>query len=54
MRLKDKVVLVAAAGGGMGTAVPLLFAQEGAKVVVSARRPGPLEEIVAKTKGKTE
>ncbi len=50
MRLKDKVVLVAAAGGGMGTAVPLLFAQEGAKVVVSARRPGPLEEIVAKIK----
>lgn len=50
MRLKDKVVLVAAAGGGMGTAVPLLFAQEGAKVVVSARRPGPLEEIVGKIK----
>lgn len=48
MRLKDKVVLVAAAGGGMGTAVPLLFAQEGAKVVVSARREGPLQEIVGK------
>jgi 3-oxoacyl-[acyl-carrier protein] reductase len=50
MRLEGKVVVVAGAGGGMGTAVPLLFAKEAAKVVVAARREGPLEEIVAKIK----
>ena len=38
MRLKDKVVFVGAAGGGIGTAVPVLFAQEGAKIVLAARR----------------
>lgn len=47
MRLAGKVALIAGAGGGMGTAVPRLFAAEGAKVVVAARRPGPLEEMVA-------
>ena len=45
MRLNSKVAAVAAAGGGMGSAVPMLFAQEGAKVVLAARRSGPLEEL---------
>ena len=40
MRLDGKVALVVGAGGGMGTAVPGLFAREGAKVVVAARREG--------------
>ena len=34
----------------MGTAVPLLFAQEGAKVALAARRPGPLEALAEKIK----
>jgi NAD(P)-dependent dehydrogenase (short-subunit alcohol dehydrogenase family) len=34
-RLKDKVAIITAAGSGMGRASALLFAQEGAKVVVS-------------------
>jgi NAD(P)-dependent dehydrogenase (short-subunit alcohol dehydrogenase family) len=34
MRLQGKVALVAGAGGRQGTAVPLLFAQEGARVVL--------------------
>lgn len=50
MRLAGKVAVVGAAGGGMGVAVPLLFAQEGAKVVVAARRPEPLADIVTKIK----
>lgn len=50
MRLKDKVVFVGAAGGGIGTAVPVLFAQEGAKIVLAARRMDPLEEIAAKVR----
>jgi len=46
MRLDGKVALVVGAGGGMGTAVPALFAREGAKVVVAARREAPLRELV--------
>lgn len=38
MRLKDKVVVITGAGSGIGRAAALLFAQEGAKVVVHGRR----------------
>ena len=44
MRLKDKVVLVVGAGEHLGRSAPLLFAQEGAKVVIAARRQSVLEE----------
>ena len=37
MRLKDKVALFAGAGSNMSRATALLFAQEGAKVVLAAR-----------------
>lgn len=37
MRLKDKVTLFAGAGSNMSRATALLFAQEGAKVVLAAR-----------------
>jgi len=53
MRLKDKVVLVVGAGEHLGRSAPLLFAQEGAKVVLVARRQAVLEETVGmiRTKG---
>ena len=35
MRLKDKVAVITGAGTGMGRATAILFAQEGAKVVVA-------------------
>ena len=41
-RLAGKVAVVAGAGGGMGSATPLRFAHEGAKVLLVARRAEPL------------
>jgi NAD(P)-dependent dehydrogenase (short-subunit alcohol dehydrogenase family) len=43
MTLQDKVALLCGVGQGMDRATALLFAQEGAKVAVVARRPEPLE-----------
>jgi NAD(P)-dependent dehydrogenase (short-subunit alcohol dehydrogenase family) len=45
MRLEGKVAFIAGAGGRQGTAVPLLFAQEGAAVVLAARREAEITEI---------
>jgi len=50
MRLKGKVALIVGAGGPMGTAVSTLFAQEGAKVVLAARREEPLRELIERIK----
>jgi 3-oxoacyl-[acyl-carrier protein] reductase len=47
-RLKDKVVLVAGAGGRQGTAVPLLFAREGAKVALAGLMQDELDAIAKK------
>ena len=52
MRLQDKVILVVGAGEHLGRSAPLLFAQEGAKVVISARRESVLEETAKMIRGK--
>lgn len=44
-RLVGKVAIVAGAGGGMGSATPLHFAREGAKVLLVARRAEPLAAL---------
>lgn len=44
MRLKDKVVLFGGAGSNMSRASALLFAQEGAKIVLGARTTETMEE----------
>lgn len=44
--LADKVAIVTGASSGIGEATARLFAQEGAKVVVNARRRPALDELV--------
>ncbi|RLV10144.1 short-chain dehydrogenase [Streptomyces griseocarneus] len=46
-RFIDRTVLVTGGGTGIGRAIALAFAREGARVVVAGRRDVPLEETVA-------
>lgn len=39
MNFKDKVVVITGAGGGIGRATALMFAQNGAKIVANALKP---------------
>ena len=44
--LDGKVAIVAGGGTGIGRATAILFAGEGARVVVFGRRPEPLADVV--------
>jgi NAD(P)-dependent dehydrogenase (short-subunit alcohol dehydrogenase family) len=46
MRLKGKVAIITGAGSGLGRAAALLFAREGAKVVVAANREKDGEQTI--------
>lgn len=47
MSWNDKVVIVTGAGGGIGRAVALRFAEAGAAVVAVGRTPGKVEAVAA-------
>lgn len=51
MRLEGKVAIVSGGGTGIGAATARRFATEGANVVVTGRRPGPLDAIARDTGG---
>ncbi len=49
MRLKDKTILITAAGQGMGRAAAIACAAEGARVIATDRDPALLEELTVET-----
>ena len=49
-QLKNKIAIITGANSGIGEATAMLFAREGAKVVVCARRPDAGQETVDKIK----
>jgi 3-oxoacyl-[acyl-carrier protein] reductase len=51
MRLKDRIALVTGGGSGLGRAISLLFAEEGAHVIVNELRLETAEQTVASMKG---
>lgn len=50
MKLKDKVAIVTGSTSGMGRATAVLFAREGAKVVVTGRSEARAKEVVDQIK----
>ncbi|MEQ9618566.1 MAG: SDR family oxidoreductase [Deltaproteobacteria bacterium] len=52
MKLKDKVALITGGSLGLGKATALLFAEEGAKVVITGRTEKTLQAVVEEAKKK--
>ncbi|MGO4736869.1 SDR family oxidoreductase [Bosea sp. 2KB_26] len=51
MELEDKSIIITGASSGIGAAAALLFAAEGAKLVLGARRGAEMEALAAQIRG---
>ena len=49
-RLQGKTAVITGGNSGVGAAAAILFASEGANVVISARRQNALDEVAEKIK----
>ena len=47
MSLKGKIVFITGASAGIGAATALVFAQEGVRLLLAARRPGKLAQVAS-------
>jgi len=54
MSLKDKVAIITGGSKGIGKATAVLFADEGAKVVITGRNEDDLKDTVSKSSGEIE
>ena len=48
--LSNKVAIITGASSGIGRAAAKLFAKEGARLVICARRAGPLDQLAAEVR----